>query len=158
MEFDYITMPALEKIEGKKTVCPICNDPMVCVNKPFGGKDKLQWQNPNGTAHYNYDFKTQVTTCNRVGEQAEKTESKPSAETKSEPKTVSKGNSDILDFIKNYEFKELKTDVQQEAVINKARKIFEEKLLVTKVAIEEFSAVGFDNVASIGQVEGILNQ
>lgn len=153
-------MPKLEKVEGKVETCPAngCGCKIVCrMTKPKEGSafaPKLQWQNPDGTPHYNTKDGVNFTcTKPTTGETA-----KTSTTTVTEVKASSTSSAGILDFIKNYDFKELKSDAQQDAVINKARKIFEEKLLVTKVAIEEFSAVGFDNVASIGQVEGILNQ
>ncbi|MDE1814632.1 MAG: hypothetical protein KGI05_08230, partial [Thaumarchaeota archaeon] len=135
-------MSKLEKVEGKKANCPICDDSMVCVNKPYNGKDKLQWQNPNGTAHYNFDFKTNTTSCNRTS--SEKTESTSSKETVTSPAK----SSSLMEFILNYDFTELK-EPEQEAVEKKAKKLFEQKLIVTKVAMETFASAGFDNVASV---------
>ena len=107
---------------------------------------KLQWQNEDGTAHYGTSDGVNFT-CNKPG--TTKTESKPSS--------VETKPSSMLEFIQNYEFKELK-DPETEVIEKKARKLFEQKLIVTKVAMEEFAKAGFDNVASVGQVLTLINQ
>ena len=143
-------MTRLEKVKGKKEVCPICGDKMVCVEKTYQGKESLQWQNENGTAHYNFDFKTKETTCNRVGESV-KTENIGSVE-----KSTTSKMTPLNEAIVNFVFTELDAE-QQEMFEKKARFLFEQKIVVTKVGLE-FAQFGFDNVASIGQVLGIMNQ
>jgi len=58
-------MTKLNKVEGSKENCPSCGKEIICRTKPASGNypAKLQWQNQDGTAHYNYDFKTDTTTC-----------------------------------------------------------------------------------------------
>lgn len=55
----------LEKVKGAKGNCPVCGDEMICVEVPASGKypARLQWQNPEGGAHYNFDGTN--TSCNR---------------------------------------------------------------------------------------------
>jgi len=58
-------MTKLNKVEGSKEKCPSCGKEIICRTKPASGNypAKLQWQDPDGKAHYNYDFKTDTTTC-----------------------------------------------------------------------------------------------
>ena len=59
-------MTKLEKKLGNKGNCPSCNAEIVCGEKEYKGEITLQWQNPDGTAHYSYDFKTKTTSCKAV--------------------------------------------------------------------------------------------
>ncbi|MDE1840124.1 MAG: hypothetical protein KGH87_09415 [Thaumarchaeota archaeon] len=148
-------MPKLQKIEGKVETCPSngCGCKIVCrMTKPKEGSafaPKLQWQNEDGTPHYGTSDGVNFT-CNKPGE---KTESTSSKETVASPAK----SSSLMEFILNYDFTELK-EPEQEAVEKKAKKLFEQKLIVTKVAMETFASAGFDNVASVGQVLTLINQ
>lgn len=62
-----------DKAEGVNDKC-FCGTEVICRLKPASqskdGKiypEKLQWQNIDGSAHYNYDFKTKTTSCNIEG-------------------------------------------------------------------------------------------
>ncbi|UVF62339.1 hypothetical protein [Nitrososphaeria virus YSH_462411] len=61
-------MTKLEKKEGNVEQCPTCTQKITC--RMTKGSDKypakLQWQNEDGTAHYNFDFKTKETSCKGV--------------------------------------------------------------------------------------------
>jgi hypothetical protein len=49
---------ALNKVKGEKTTCPFCQGDIICNEKPASGNypAKLQWQNPDSTAHFSkYD-------------------------------------------------------------------------------------------------------
>ena len=59
------TFRKLVKEEGKKETCH-CGTEIVCVKKVFQDKESLQWQNSDGKAHFNYDYKTGSVTCNAV--------------------------------------------------------------------------------------------
>lgn len=141
-------MATLQKEEGKKEKCPICGDSMVCQNKPYQGKDNLSWRNPDGTAHYNFNFKDKSTTCNRAG--SEKSPEQPTKTAQQSSPAVS---------LDKFEFKEITSVDKRDAIANKARKIFEEKVIVGQVSKEpQFAGLGFDNPMSVGQVVGILEQ
>jgi len=47
----------VEKVEGAEWNCGTCNTHLVCRMKVYEGdfKDKLQWQNPDGSAHFAYN-------------------------------------------------------------------------------------------------------
>lgn len=55
----------LNKVEGSKEQCPNCSQTIFCRMSKGSDKypAKLQWQNEDGTAHYNFDFKTKETSC-----------------------------------------------------------------------------------------------
>ena len=50
-------MTTLNKVKGQKAACPSCNNVIICVEKAAVGNypAKLQWQNPDGKAHYNFN-------------------------------------------------------------------------------------------------------
>jgi hypothetical protein len=56
-------MTKLEKIAGAKAECPSCHGQMECVEYTYKDEPKLQWRNPDGTSHYDFDFKTKTTSC-----------------------------------------------------------------------------------------------
>lgn len=58
-------MTKLNKVEGSKEQCPNCSNPIFCRMSKGSDKypAKLQWQNEDGTAHYNFDFATKTTSC-----------------------------------------------------------------------------------------------
>lgn len=70
-----------DKTEGAESVCK-CGTKIFCRKKPASGKfpEKLQWQNEDGKAHYNYDFKTKETTCNVLEESTQQTMDSPEIE------------------------------------------------------------------------------
>lgn len=57
-----------EKVQGAVETCSMCNTSLVCNLKAGSGDypAKLQWQNADGKAHFNYDFKTSKNTCNAI--------------------------------------------------------------------------------------------
>lgn len=150
-------MPKLEKKEGKIETCPSngCGCKIVCrMTKPKEGSSfapKLQWQNEDGTPHYGTSDGVNFT-CNKPGAKTE-TVSTPSKNTTE----IMSHSQSMMEFIQNYDFTELK-EPEQEAVEKKAKKLFEQKLIVTKVAMETFASAGFDNAASVGQVLTLINQ
>lgn len=42
----------MEKILGAKEVCGFCHNVATCGSVTYQGETKLQWQNPDGKAHY----------------------------------------------------------------------------------------------------------
>lgn len=56
-------MTKLEKKLGAKENCPSCHNQMLCAEIEYKGEKKLQWQDLDGKAHYNYDYKTKTTSC-----------------------------------------------------------------------------------------------
>jgi len=53
-----------EKVLGEKDVCPFCKCEVVCGSKEYQGQTTLQWQNPDGKAHY----KPNKGGCNVYGQ------------------------------------------------------------------------------------------
>lgn len=54
----------ITKSKGAKDNCPSCGKELVCNEKDYQGKISLQWQNPeDGTAHFDFDFKTKKSSC-----------------------------------------------------------------------------------------------
>ena len=54
----------ITKSKGAKDNCPSCGKELVCNEKDYKGNISLQWQNPeDGTAHFNFDFKTKKSSC-----------------------------------------------------------------------------------------------
>lgn len=68
----------LEKVEGNVETCPSCLSKIYCRTKEASGNfpAKLQWQNEDKKAHYNYDFKTKAISCNIPLEEVEQEEVK----------------------------------------------------------------------------------
>lgn len=66
-------MTKLNKVEGSKEQCPNCSNTIFCRMTKGSEKypAKLQWQNEDGTAHYNFDFKTKETSCKSVSQNSE---------------------------------------------------------------------------------------
>ena len=58
-------MAKLEKKDGAVEQCPNCNQKIVCRMSKGSDKypAKLQWQDEDGSAHYNFDFATKTTSC-----------------------------------------------------------------------------------------------
>lgn len=56
-------MTKLNKTEGAEESCPTCHKTIVCRTVEYKGNKKLQWQDPNGGAHYLYDRETGKTSC-----------------------------------------------------------------------------------------------
>ena len=58
-------MTKLNKVEGSIEKCPSCKNTIYCRTKEASGNypAKIQWQDEDGKAHYNFDFKTNETTC-----------------------------------------------------------------------------------------------
>lgn len=54
----------LEKKLGAKENCRSCGQEMICLEQEYQGKKSLSWRNPDGTAHYNFDYQTKKTSCN----------------------------------------------------------------------------------------------
>lgn len=53
----------VEKQEGASMICSSCGEKLVCRMSNYKSHpNKLQWQNPDGTAHYKYD--NGKFTCN----------------------------------------------------------------------------------------------
>ena len=59
----------VEKIEGTTMTCHQCGEKLICrmsnYKPPY--KNKLQWQNQDGTAHYKFDGKK--FTCSGTGKE-----------------------------------------------------------------------------------------
>ncbi|MCK5600903.1 hypothetical protein KAR91_03480 [Candidatus Pacearchaeota archaeon] len=60
----------MNKTEGAVDKCPSCGEEVYCNMKRGSGgyADKLQWQNKDGSAHYNYDFskpEKERVSCNK---------------------------------------------------------------------------------------------
>ncbi len=53
----------ITKAKGVEDSCPSCQKKLVCVEITYKDEVKLQWQNPEGGAHYSFDFKTKKTSC-----------------------------------------------------------------------------------------------
>ena len=109
-------MAKLEKKLGNKAACPSCNTTIVCREKAASGNypAKLQWQNEDGKAHYNFDFQKQEgdpdrITCNsvEVEDEQEKIDDTPAPEKTPEAKEYTefdkavKGHNRFLDMIEN---------------------------------------------------------
>ena len=58
-------MAKLEKKDGAVEQCPNCSQKIVCRMSKGSDKypAKLQWQDEDGSAHYNFDFATKTTSC-----------------------------------------------------------------------------------------------
>ena len=54
------------KVVGNEDECWQCGTHVICREIPATDKypAKPQWQNEDGSAHYNFDFKTKETKCN----------------------------------------------------------------------------------------------
>lgn len=55
-----------EKVLGEKDNCSFCKCVVVCGSTTYQGETKLQWQNPDGKAHY----KPNKAGCNVYGQAA----------------------------------------------------------------------------------------
>lgn len=68
-------MTKLNKVEGAVDTCPTCKNKIHCRMKEGtnGFPGKLQWQDENGKAHYDYNRETGVTTCAGTKERIENT-------------------------------------------------------------------------------------
>jgi len=78
----------VEKVEGAEMTCRACGTDLICRMKEYKGDfaPKLQWQNEDGTAHYNTkDGKN--FTCNIPDVDGQ--ESKPTQKSSTIPKTNS---------------------------------------------------------------------
>lgn len=97
-----------EKKEGAKMTCQNCNTELICRMKDYGGgfAPKLQWQNDDGTAHYNTtngkDF-----TCNIPKD--DKPQEVASIFTEDQTKTIEK-EIDVISAIELLVTKKLKTN------------------------------------------------
>lgn len=85
-------MAKLEKKEGAEGNCPSCGDKIFCRLKQSSGNfpAKLQWQNEDYSAHYNYDFskpENERISCNRIPAGTVTTEPPSEAGESSEPKS-----------------------------------------------------------------------
>ena len=85
--------------------------------------------------------------------EAKKNNSAPSENPKetASPYPIKTNMEDELD---KFQFKEIKDSI--DAKTNKIRKLFEEKVLIMKIA-REYKLFGFDNVQSVGQILNVLN-
>ena len=61
-------MNKLEKKEGNEGPCWKCGQTIFCriVEKSGNYPSKLQWQDKDGKAHYNFNFDTKESTCGKT--------------------------------------------------------------------------------------------
>ena len=69
-------MTKLNKVEGAIETCPSCNSKIYCKLTKGSEKypAKLQWQDEDGSAHYNFDFATKSTSCKSAIPKSESSE------------------------------------------------------------------------------------
>lgn len=86
---------SFNKVEGAIETC-FCGTKIYCRLKGKGGKfAKLQWQNEDGTAHYDFNFKTKETKCIIPGSKPEEPKPEAAGAPKAqEPKTDAKDTTD----------------------------------------------------------------
>lgn len=132
------------KVEGAEETC-FCGTKIFCRMKNKGGQfQKLQWQNEDGTPHYDYNFQTKETKCViPAPKQEQQTLAKP--ETKQEPITdeyLKKRQEEILS--------QTKADPHLQAYL--------EKKFKTLQKIEAFvhDKLGNENAQKIGMYVKIL--
>lgn len=70
----------VEKTEGAEMKCKSCGTDLICHMSNYKGdfKNKLQWQNENGTAHYKFNGKDY--SCNIPEQEENEIELKPKDE------------------------------------------------------------------------------
>ena len=124
----------ITKAKGAKDNCPSCGLELICNEKEYKGAISLQWQDPStNTAHFNFDFKTQKSSCKAsVGGQATTATFAPKEE---------------------LNISELALDKKDQEAIMKATEDATERMLVVLSGVQRLcKKAGISHPATIGMI------
>jgi len=88
----------IEKVEGATMICQECKEELECHMSKYEGnyEDKLQWQNKDGSAHYNFAGKNEDGSVRFKCVIPKKVEAKPVQETIPQAKDFDKMQNQTL--------------------------------------------------------------